>query len=517
LGNIAFYNAKPMLHYTKPVLKYSFTLILLIAATVFASAQKKTFGVGTKSPNENAVLHVDAPEGNQGLIIPRLSTAQRLAMTLGSPDTGLLVYDTDLLEVISWSGTKWEIAGQSDDTDAALTGFNTGNGFGVHGRSSGTAFASAAVYGEHVGTGDAAGAFRISNNLNTFSALFGETNGSGPAIFANQIGTGRGGQFQINNTSNSNQALRSVTNGVGNAASFVLNNTLSSATAVDVTNNGTGIGLKIVNNNFNNVNPAIWAETNSNQPLSAPIYGLNTGTGDVAGSFRINNASNTFAAVYGETNGSAASTAIRGLNLGGGNGAYFRKNGANINTAAMWADNFGSDGYGAIIQNVGGSPQAALLVEAVGTGPSLWANKDATEIGNSINAIHDGTAGSAGDFRINHTSNTSAAVYARTNTKGGYAIEAGNVGNGRAMSLFNGGMQVSTQVLSGGGNITVRAIAYQIDANTYTFDNTAVSFSEGDIFYFFNAGATGASVNGIPVAAGAGRTIIFLGGSLRGF
>ena len=54
-------------------------LILLAIATAFqVNAQNKTLGVGTATPNPNAALDVVSPTNNQGLLVPRLTTAQRI-------------------------------------------------------------------------------------------------------------------------------------------------------------------------------------------------------------------------------------------------------------------------------------------------------------------------------------------------------------------------------------------------------------------------------------------------------
>lgn len=323
---------------------------LLMAVSSLVYSQNKSFGVGTSTPNPNAALHVESPTGNQGAIMPRLSTAQRLAMgsILGTVDAGLLLYDNDLKGLYIWDGTAWQSSAKlqfpvvdtittippngnalrivynstdagnfgvahfeninpnsgfsalfartnsatngaadivvnnpantndaigvttnalngragafllnnvgsrnhalyaqsnGDSTGSAVHGNNLGNGFGVFGKSAGSKFASAAVYGEHVGTGDAAGAFRINNTGNTYSALFGETNGSGSAIFGNQLGTGRAGQFQIDNAGNTNAALRAFTNGLGNAGFFTINNPVNASASMLVETNGTGSAI----------------------------------------------------------------------------------------------------------------------------------------------------------------------------------------------------------------------------------------------------------------------------------
>lgn len=80
-------------------------------------AQNKTLGVGVSTPNPNAALHVESPTGNQGFIMPRLTSSQRQGMTslLVDTDKGLMLYDTDLNTIFIWNGAGWsnsaEVAG----------------------------------------------------------------------------------------------------------------------------------------------------------------------------------------------------------------------------------------------------------------------------------------------------------------------------------------------------------------------------------------------------------------------
>jgi hypothetical protein len=46
-----------------------------------------------------------------GFILPRLSTTQRLALTVGVNDTGLEVYDTTAGSLYLWNGTTWSAVG----------------------------------------------------------------------------------------------------------------------------------------------------------------------------------------------------------------------------------------------------------------------------------------------------------------------------------------------------------------------------------------------------------------------
>lgn len=63
-------------------------------------------GIGTTTPNSSALLEISSQ--TQGVLTPRMTTAQREA--INSPAHGLLVFDTDLnsFEYYSTSTTSWE-------------------------------------------------------------------------------------------------------------------------------------------------------------------------------------------------------------------------------------------------------------------------------------------------------------------------------------------------------------------------------------------------------------------------
>ena len=81
--------------------------VVLMIMTCQLVAQELTVGVNIENPNPNAVLHLVAPNGDQGLIVPKLTTAQREAMTLATEDSGLMVYDETENMFYFWNGTDW--------------------------------------------------------------------------------------------------------------------------------------------------------------------------------------------------------------------------------------------------------------------------------------------------------------------------------------------------------------------------------------------------------------------------
>ncbi len=311
--------------------------------------------------------------------------------------------------------------------------------------------ASAVITSNGVSTG------LISQNTNTsnnFAAIRGASVGSGAGIQGRNTGTGGGfaGTFDISQATNSFPTLQATTVGTGSAGNFVATNAASTAYALIGETNGANLSAGVYGHNTGDGFGVYAKSENGTSFGSAAVYGEQLGTGDTAGAFRINNPSNNFAGLYGETNGTGAgSSAVRGLNLGGGNGAYFRKNGSNINSAAVWADNFGTNGYGAIIQNVDATnPTAALFAEAVGAGPSIWANKDTGESGNALQAIHIGTAGDAIFASTSASSGSAISALSSTEARAGYftnsnagssaaVVTVDNAGGGTSIEAFNNG------------------------------------------------------------------------------
>lgn len=82
----------------------TFIILLLI---VSANAVYCQVGINTTDPDPSAELHVKST--NKGLIIPRMTTSQRIN-NITSPADGLLVYDTDLKMFFFWNSTdnQWQ-------------------------------------------------------------------------------------------------------------------------------------------------------------------------------------------------------------------------------------------------------------------------------------------------------------------------------------------------------------------------------------------------------------------------
>lgn len=89
------------------------TLLICISALFCTSAfaqpkEKKSVVIGKMTTKENALLILNPPEADQGVILPQLSSAQRTSLKPSSPsENGLIVFDTDLKSYFFWSDGAW--------------------------------------------------------------------------------------------------------------------------------------------------------------------------------------------------------------------------------------------------------------------------------------------------------------------------------------------------------------------------------------------------------------------------
>jgi Chaperone of endosialidase len=95
-------------------MKKIITILLITISHHCVIAQN--VGIGTSAPNANAIL--DMASTTKGILIPRMTTAQRNAI----PNTaGLMVYDTDTDGFWFNNGTDWFDVNSTWDRDEAIT------------------------------------------------------------------------------------------------------------------------------------------------------------------------------------------------------------------------------------------------------------------------------------------------------------------------------------------------------------------------------------------------------------
>jgi hypothetical protein len=69
---------------------------------------KKTMVVGTLVSRPNAILVLNPPDGNQGFLLPQLTTSQRLSVVPSSPqEDGLIVFDIGDKSFYYWKNSNW--------------------------------------------------------------------------------------------------------------------------------------------------------------------------------------------------------------------------------------------------------------------------------------------------------------------------------------------------------------------------------------------------------------------------
>src|SRR5689334_11340414 len=100
--------------------KFSYA-ILFVFLTGNIQAQNLAINTDGSKANPNAI--VDIKSSTKGLLIPRMTTAQRMLI----PQTnGLLVYDTQTNSFWYSNGVNWQSMTATTSSDAWLTTGNTG-------------------------------------------------------------------------------------------------------------------------------------------------------------------------------------------------------------------------------------------------------------------------------------------------------------------------------------------------------------------------------------------------------
>jgi len=303
----------------------------------------------------------------------------------------------------------------SAQTSAGIVGDNNGGGEAVVGRT--TSDIAGAVVGRNDGGGYGVRGFVATN-----------TSGTGIGVYG-QVGlnssTGRAGRFEnFNQTNTTGNTVEIATNGngnipddtKGNAASFVVDNTNSVAAAV----------RGEVNTIFGNFG-------------AAAIYGKSSGTGGRAGLFYASNPAGNGAAMIALTDGNGnAITANAGKD---GNGVETNIDGAG-NALYAWVPTFATGRAGRF--NIFNENNTSDVITV-------------TTVGNGI----------AGNFKVDRTTGTSAAVrgevnsqFANFGTAGIYGISSGTGGYGGLFHASNpaGNGPALIAIADGNGNgITANA------------------------------------------------------------
>jgi len=88
----------------------AFLTLVLLLLTQNIEAQAVGINEDGSAPNSKSIL--DVKSVTKGLLTPRMSTAQRLAIAPGATEGGLIVYDTDLDRYMFYTGSSWVKLGE---------------------------------------------------------------------------------------------------------------------------------------------------------------------------------------------------------------------------------------------------------------------------------------------------------------------------------------------------------------------------------------------------------------------
>ncbi len=99
--------------------------IILAAIVTINQATAQSVGIGTTSPNSSAQLDISST--TKGLLIPRMTSGQRLAIAVSAATAGLMVYETTTSSFWFYNGTAWNQIGTGGVSPWTLSGNNIYN------------------------------------------------------------------------------------------------------------------------------------------------------------------------------------------------------------------------------------------------------------------------------------------------------------------------------------------------------------------------------------------------------
>jgi hypothetical protein len=293
-----------------------YATISIITATTFA---QNNVGIGTNAPNASALLDISST--TKGLLIPRMTTAQRTA--IATPATGLLVFDTDTKTIWAYDGAAWKNLYSSgggggslslpysqtvNTSAAAFQVTNQGSGAALEGSSSnelgiGISAKATGDFGWGLNAvSKRPGANSIYAVADSGAVFHGENNYTGNANTLMSLlnrGVGKTTTLQLTNTSSTSANMQIAGNNLGEQLLIFQTNAANSKSAVSITNSGTGAGVNAVSNS------------------GGAVIGTSTGGIGVSGNSNNNygvkgvtNTTTGFAGVFGENTGTAGSGVI---------------------------------------------------------------------------------------------------------------------------------------------------------------------------------------------------------------
>jgi hypothetical protein len=516
------------------------SIALLLLAQTWLSAQ---VAINTDATTPNASAMLDIKSNSRGLLVPRLTTAQRTA--IASPADGLWAYDTDTKSFWFFKGgIGWqEMSNGGGGLTLPFTGTAASNGplFTITNTSTGGAILARAGTGGNgvwTSTGYLGGSGVLADNTVGGEAVTGRTTSTittpAGAVVGRNDGPGYGVYgFVATDASGAGIGVlgrAGINNGKGAAGHFENINGSSNSTALESVTNGIGSGLTVINTNPSNVANIVHVATTGPGVIADHSVGN-------AGNFFMNNTNGVGAGVRGEVNsifGNNGTAGVYGVASGsGGYGGYFEHSSTTGFGNALAVINAGLGTTAQFNVNNGANNQPVLNVATSGTGSAaVFSNPNSATTANVVNVtgigpgvIADHSTGNAGNFFMNNTSGVGAGVRGEVNSifgnngtagvygvasgsggYGGYFEHSSTTGFGRAMQVVNAGLGVGA-AFSNSNAANTQAVV-RIDNTTTAIANAleVVSSGPGSIgnhstgnaanFFANNTSGVGAGVRG---------------------
>lgn len=298
-------------------MKKFLTLALALSSLAALAQQSGNVGIGTKNPDPSAIL--DLSSTTKGLLLPRMTQAQRNAIK--NPVAGLIVFQTDQgIGTYTYDGTTWQPS-NARESSALVAGPWDKQGNAIDG----TDFLGS--------TNGVSLVFKVNNQRSGLIDF-----GFGNTLFGYRAGIALtpSGSNGVNNLAQGNQALQATTTGAYNVAvgGAALYSNVSGS-------NNTAIGYTSLFTNKGGGNTAIGAATlyTNDTGGSNTTMGYESMYSNTIGSF--NMAYGTFALrsnTTGDANAALGFEALKG-NVGGnrnvalGSQALVNNQGGNENIA----------------------------------------------------------------------------------------------------------------------------------------------------------------------------------------
>jgi hypothetical protein len=303
-----------------------FTVALYLCHAMLV-AQGVAIGTGNPVPNASAMLDVSAT--GKGLLVPRMTTANRPA----APANGLLIFNTTINRFEMWDGTSWQplttgagsgfslpFIGTVSSTSSAFSVTNTNTGstiYGIRAASSGQSDFSSGVFAVNTSaTGNGVGVYGRSNSTGGLGVL-----GFAPSATGNTVGvfsqanstagTGVLGQAVASSGTTIGVRGRTVSTEGVSVLGDALATTGNTVGVRGVTSSPTGLGVQGISSATTGVTSGVLGQVSSTTGFG--VYGTSSATtGNNVGVFG-QNASSGGRGVFGfNTSATGLTTGVWG-------------------------------------------------------------------------------------------------------------------------------------------------------------------------------------------------------------